>query len=187
MPILVVKILVLSWFTALASAASIIGPFPDGVPGSGYGCDSACDSGDVHYTIEALLDTYSVPGSENSTLSKTGNPISMFTRTFVGVTSQSSPFCDGGYNGSTGPLGPCLQVNPGQRMTIKIINNMKDGMNLLMEKKVELAEFYQFASLPIGWLGPLPPSPNDFKILNYEDLPGWDASFDDVNLHLHGM
>ena len=183
MPYIVVFLL----FLSSLSSASILGPFPNGIPGSGYGCSTQCNAGgSVHYTLEVKLDTYTIPGSKNSTLSQNGNDLKMFTRTFVGVTDESSPFCMNGYNGSTGPLGPCLQVNPGQRMTIKIINNIQNGMEALQQSKVSLEEFYGLASLPLGWLGPLPQTPNDFTIQSTENLPGWDASYDVINFHLHG-
>lgn len=172
-------------FACRLSSALINGPFPNGVPGSGYGCDNPCDSGDVHYTIEATLATYPVPGSQNTSLSLNGKELSMFTRTFVGVVDQSSPFCMNGYNGSTGPLGPCLIVNPGQTMTVKIINNIQNGMQALHQHEATLEEYYQMAALPF-FDGPLPASPADFKITNTENLPGWDTTFDVVNFHLHG-
>jgi hypothetical protein len=39
----------------------------------------------------------------------------------------------------------------------------------------------------VDWFGPDIPSPDDMFITNEVDLPGWDATYDDVNLHFHGM
>ena len=39
----------------------------------------------------------------------------------------------------------------------------------------------------IDYFGETPETASDMKITNTQDLPGWDATFDDVNLHLHGM
>lgn len=114
--------------------SKIIGSFPDGVPGSGYGCDRTCggpdndDSPDVYYTIRASLETYEVPGSEDIDgfpADREPGPVSMFTRTWTGVSEESSqPFCDGGYDGTTGALGPCMKVLPGQKVKIRVINDM---------------------------------------------------------------
>ena len=76
-------------------ATTVKGPYPDGVPGSGYGCDNPCDGGDVNYVMEAKLQSYTIKGSKDiEGLGDTGgNDVQMFTRTFVGDASQSSPFC----------------------------------------------------------------------------------------------
>jgi hypothetical protein len=121
----------------------IINSFPNGVPGSGYGCDNVCgfedpeldvENGDVYYTIRASLETYELKGSkENPPPSFAGTlneslPVSMFTRTFTGVKEESSPFCsndDVPDDGPTGALGPCLQVFPGQKVKVRLINDMK--------------------------------------------------------------
>ena len=117
---------------ATQRTSAIVGSFPNGVPGSGYGCSNTCggpqDDADVYYTIRASIETYEVPNSENITgfpADRPAGPVSMLTRTFTGVPEESSPFCDNGYDGTTGPLGPCLKVLPGQRVKIRIINDIK--------------------------------------------------------------
>ncbi|KAL3895256.1 MAG: hypothetical protein SGARI_007503, partial [Bacillariaceae sp.] len=122
-----------------STTASVVkGPYPDGVPGSGFGCDNSCNSGDVNYVIKAKLAEYTVSGSSESTLSSDGEDVGMFTRTFEGVPELSSPFCQDGYDGTEGPIGPCITVNPGQTMNIKIVNDMKDGMEVLQQHRAEL-------------------------------------------------
>jgi hypothetical protein len=122
----------------------IIHSFPNGVPGSGYGCDNTCgfedpemdvENGDVYYTIRASLETYELKGSKENPPPSFGTdtlnpslPVSMFTRTFTGVKEQSSPFCSNDGvpdDGTTGALGPCMQVFPGQKVKVRLINDMK--------------------------------------------------------------
>jgi hypothetical protein len=99
-----------------------------------------------------------------------------------------------------------LTVNPGQRMNIKVINDMKSGMDRLEQHKVKLREYWRLAAAasasssdPVAGAdldkitlhGKAPESlPDEGMPITLEDeqnLPGWDATFDDVNLHLHGM
>jgi hypothetical protein len=80
----------------MAGATTVKGPYSDGVPGSGYGCDNPCNGGDVNYVMEAKLQSYTIKGSKNLGLGKSGNDVKMFTRTFEGIASQSSPFCMNG-------------------------------------------------------------------------------------------
>jgi hypothetical protein len=104
--------------------ARVVGPFPDGIPGSGYGCDRVCNDADVNYVIRASLETYMVPNTRSTTLSSDGKQdVSMFT--FTGIANESSPFCRND-DGTTGPLGPCLTVNPGHSLKIKVINDMNN-------------------------------------------------------------
>lgn len=172
----------------------VIGPFPEGVPGSGYGCGRPCDTeADVHYTIEAVIRTYEIPGTENSaSFNHTRSKVKL--RTFVGDANVSSKFCDGDDDGRSGPLGPCLSVNPGQRLKIKLVNKLNGGMETLHQHPVTLSEYWESAveeGRPnldaIPWVGETPKRPEDLKITNEQDLPGWTASFDDINLHLHGL
>eukprot|EP00584_Thalassiosira_punctigera_P012779 CAMPEP_0172548702 /NCGR_PEP_ID=MMETSP1067-20121228/17933_1 /TAXON_ID=265564 ORGANISM="Thalassiosira punctigera, Strain Tpunct2005C2" /NCGR_SAMPLE_ID=MMETSP1067 /ASSEMBLY_ACC=CAM_ASM_000444 /LENGTH=814 /DNA_ID=CAMNT_0013335957 /DNA_START=115 /DNA_END=2559 /DNA_ORIENTATION=+ len=186
---------------AAQTASKIVRSFPDGVPGSGYGCDRTCggpdDDADVYYTIRASLETYQVPGSEGITgfpADRQPGPVSMFTRTFTGVPEESSPFCADGDDGTTGPLGPCMQVKPGQRVKIRVVNDMNDGMTILKQRKPSLDEYWGLVAEPgqpnldaIEWFGALPETPEDMYITNEQDLPGWDVSFDDVNIHFHGL
>jgi hypothetical protein len=174
--------------------AAWIGPFPDGVPGSGFGCDNACDGGDVNYVVEATIAAYAVPGSGASEYSKSGSEMSMLTRTFVGVANESSPFCLGGGDGSTGPLGPCLTVNPGQQMKIKIINNMDNGMERLRQSPNTVQEYWNLASTPgnpgldpIQYFGQAPITAEEMNVPQPEDIPGMTADFDVVNIHTHGL
>lgn len=78
------------------------------------------DDADVYYTIRASIETYMIPNSvgglPNLNVSSANESVGMLTRTFVGVPEESSPFCNGGDDGSTGALGPCLKVLPGQKV-----------------------------------------------------------------------
>jgi hypothetical protein len=186
-------ILKVTFFTTTAKSAWV-GPFPDGVPGSGYGCDNACDGADVNYVVEATLATYRVPGSRKSEFSKGRRVMSMLTRTFVGRANLSSPFCFDGEDGTTGPLGPCLTVNPGQRMKVKIVNSMDDGMQRLRQTPNSVEEYWKLASEPgnpgldsIQFFGVAPDSPEGMKIPEPQDIPGMTSDFDVVNLHTHGL
>ena len=67
-------------------------------------------------------------------------------------------------------------------------------MTILKQHKAELDEYWALVAEPgqpslddIDWFGPLPASPADMYITNEQDLPGWDVTYDDVNLHFHGM
>lgn len=149
-------------FGSSSVRGEIIGSFKDGYPGSGYGCDRKCDDGDVNYVIRASLETYAIPGTETlgtvnvsddsdvDFIKTSANAtISMFTRTFTGVANEStSSFCFGGDDGTNGPLAPCLQVLPGQKMKIKVINYMADGMTLLKQHKTKLLEYWNLAVEP---------------------------------------
>jgi hypothetical protein len=183
-----------SAFFSPTAQSAWIGPFPDGVPGSGYGCDNSCDGADVNYVVEATLATYRVPGSRRSEYSKNRRVMSMLTRTFVGLANVSSPFCFGGADGTTGPLGPCLTVNPGQQMKIKIVNNMDRGMEVLRQAPNSVDEYWKMASDPgnsaldpIQFFGIAPGSPEEMNVPEPQDIPGMTSDFDVVNLHTHGL
>lgn len=121
-----------------AGNPEIIPPFADGVSGSGYGCDRTCDGGDVNYVIRASLETYEIKGTGKAGFETEGIDVSAFTRTFTGIADKSSPFCNGGDDGTTGPLGPCMTVNPGQKLYIRIVNDMDDGMERLKQQMTQL-------------------------------------------------
>ncbi|GKY96574.1 hypothetical protein MPSEU_000617000 [Mayamaea pseudoterrestris] len=173
--------------------SSTFGPFPNGVPGSGYGCENKCNSGDKNYVIYAKIRTYNMVNSGQvdtpQSLSPDGNDIAYMTRTFIGKPSASSPFCQNGYDGTTGPLGPCLSVNPGETMNVKIINKMDDGVDTFSQVPADASQFFSFIdSIPEGALpGLRASSPADLNVLNEEDMPGVHVSFDDTNLHVHGL
>jgi hypothetical protein len=185
---------------------------------SGYGVSSGdCARGDVNFEIEARIATYELPGS-GAAHTQFGAPwaasetASMYTRTWVG---KSGPFCHGGltdlrhptpYDGTAGPLGPCLTVNPGQVITIHVANKMDGGMTTFGQRPVSNEDYYSAAAnisgvddirvpstaspdtpLSSGWFGTLPASPSDLTVTNVQDIPGRDVSFDDVNLHFHGL
>jgi hypothetical protein len=179
--------------TAIAPARGL------GPGGTGYGCDLPCDGGDVNYEIIAKLETYPLPNSANSDPAFGGEDASMLTRTFVG---KSGPFCspDGSgspFDGKDGPMGPCLTVNPGQTMTIKVFNDMDGGMERLRQHKASTEAYWNLTQNPAKyldsgshgphWFGKSPLRPDNMHVTNTQDLPGWDASFDDVNLHVHGV
>ena len=98
-----------------------------------------------------------------------------------------------GYDGTEGPLGPCLTVNPGQTMYLKVMNNMKDGMEILQQTKALQSEYWEMAKNygeeldNITWYGSATETADEMEIIDPQDLPGYDASFDDLNVHLHGM
>lgn len=71
---------------------------------------------------------------------------------------------------------------------------MTDGMEQLKQHRAELEGYWKLVTEPgrpnldsIEWFGPTPQDVEDMVITNEQDLPGWDATFDDVNIHLHGM
>lgn len=141
--------------------------------------------------IRAKIDTYNVKNSGKVTLpqnlSPNGKDIAIKTRTFVGDTKLSDPFCQNGYNGTTGHLGPCLIVNRGEKMMIKIINEIGDGMAEFKQVPADREQFFDYVSKISPLPGPKPQSPKDLKIVNEEDMPGLGVSFDTVNLHTHRL
>ena len=128
---------------------SIFGP--EGVPGSGYGCDRPCggdddpdDSYTVHYTIRAKIETHIVENTvDNENFANSfgsisgypvtlnpplnpGEPVSTYARTWVGDRSESNrDFCQG-MDGVDMLVGPCLQFYRGDKIKIKVINEMDD-------------------------------------------------------------
>jgi FtsP/CotA-like multicopper oxidase with cupredoxin domain len=203
---------------AAALGAHAVDVSEEGFMFSGYGCDRSCDQGDVNYEIEARLETFTVSGATADAVQ--GGPpdspwtgdASAFTRTFVG---RKGPFCDGN-DGTEGMVGPCLQVKPGQLLTVKLINNMDNGMQLLDQQKASKpgyweqtqkgpnfpdfdpigfpsnASFDDTQNLPndnaeSGWLNEPANKPGDMNLTSMQNFPGWDTSFDNTNLHFHGM
>ena len=103
-------------FVATAPAEAKVDPWgstfgPEGVPGSGYGCDRPCGGPDdpdtswtVHYTMRAALKTYDITNTQDNdnwqnaemggaTLLE-GSPFSVHGRTFEGVPEESNrEFC----------------------------------------------------------------------------------------------
>ena len=147
--------------------------------------------------MRASLENYVLKGSENAPgfpdKNPSDGPVGMFTRTFTGIRSESSQFCNDD-DGTTGPLGPCLLVKPGQKVKIRLVNDMEDGMSKLMQEKATVEQYWKMVNETghpsldeIEWFGEAPSSPEEMTITNLQDLPGQDATFDDVNLHLHGM
>ena len=87
---------------------------------------------------------------------------------------------------------------------------MQSGMEQLQQHKVKLSEYWRHAAAAaaaassknpatgddqqpdldkITWHGKALQLPEDIKSIAFDqqNLPGWNATFDDVNLHLHGM
>eukprot|EP00804_Cyclotella_cryptica_P008292 CCRYP_016487-RD/>CCRYP_016487-RD protein AED:0.01 eAED:0.01 QI:664/1/1/1/0.75/0.6/5/477/495 len=71
---------------------------------------------------------------------------------------------------------------------------MTDGMEKLKQHETSIAEYWELVKEPgqpnldpIGWFGPTPETPGDMIVTNDQDIPGADTSFDNVNLHFHGM
>lgn len=87
---------------------------------------------------------------------------------------------------------------------------MKSGMEQLQQHKVQLREYWRLAAAAasssssdpaaggqqpdldkITFYGKAPQYPTEdittITLEQQQNLPGWDATFDDVNLHLHGM
>jgi hypothetical protein len=119
-------------------------PPPYSYEWSGFGCDRQCARGDVNFVMEARLKTYKLPGSGAKGQADTPEDASMYTRTWVGT---EGPFCElgsgtGAYDGSSGPVGPCLTANPGQMLTIRIVNQLDRGMELLRQRKVEKNDYW---------------------------------------------
>jgi hypothetical protein len=70
-------------------AQVIKGPYPEEVPGSGFGCENPCNNGGVNYVVRASIETYSIPGSQSTFLRNFSNPLKMFMRTFGGDATLS--------------------------------------------------------------------------------------------------
>lgn len=170
---------------------------------SGFGCSRECGRADVNFVMEARLERYTLPGSADAAPGMWRLEASTYTRTFVGV---SGPFCAGEdgrpYDGSAGPIGPCLTVNPGQTISIRIENKLDGGMATLGQRGVDKADYWELARDPkanlddirvgplsntSGWFGTAPATAEDMELTNEQDMPGNDVTYDDVNLHLHGM
>jgi len=189
------------------------------VPGSRRMGDMAfeVDGGGLHETPaenenSSVVNLVWGPGSRPST-----NHSDFYVRSRVFVDGGSeSPHCFGD-NGTSGILGPCLQVSPGQSLMIKLVNKMADGMKTLEEHLPSTAEWYaakyffsptqdgpehEFMQtlIPKGDVhtGKWPKSKDgDVRLdSNVQNLPGWQTGedahgnhygFDVVNLHLHGM
>ena len=192
--------LLLAVFVRLSFA--VVQPsFPNGVPGSGYGCDNTCgadeDDTDAVYTIRASLERYALGGKSDSIPGLEGSRAGMFTRTFTGIrhANKSTPFCYGDDDGTTGPLAPCLRVLPGQRVKIRLVNDMVDGVERLSQSATSVERYWTLASQPgqpnldsITYFGEAPPTPEETIVgSERQNLPGNDATYDDVNLHFHGM
>ena len=183
------------------SSAFVQPSFPNGVPGSGYGCDNTCgadeDDTDAVYTIRASLEKYTLGGKSDSIPGLEGSKAGMFTRTFTGTrhATKSKPFCYGDDDGTTGPLAPCLRVFPGQRVKIRLINDMENGMERLNQSATSVERYWTLASQPgqpnldgITYFGKAPPTPKGTIVGSEgQNLPGNEATYDDVNLHFHGM
>eukprot|EP00122_Pirum_gemmata_P021818 Pgem_evm1s20309 len=182
----------------------------DGIVGSGYGCNNPCDNSDVNYVIEAVIRDYPVKGytvkpdldgkQKPKTQPLQNSDVRLVVRTFVGGKETKSKYCDlmDGYDGQEGFVGPCLQVLPGQSMSIKLINKLDNGMEIFNQTKTKLQDYYDLTSkIPYAntldhgkytkWFGKPAKSAKDMDVLNTEDFPGYDETFDDTNLHFHGM
>eukprot|EP00122_Pirum_gemmata_P016325 Pgem_evm2s15260 len=164
----------------------------DGIPNTGYGC-GACDGADVNYVIQAKVGQYIINNGNLMTTDWASSDNVIFrTRSFEDAGS-TSVYCDidgsGPYDGTAGTVGPCLQVKPGQTMAIKMINNMKNGMDQLDETNpVNITKWYEREPTfdpDFRVYGPNNTSTNiaDFTV-DEENMP---SDFDRLNLHLHGM
>lgn len=165
--------------------------------GTGYGCDNACNFGDVNYVVEAQIRTYTVPGSAKLGLDGE-NDIALKVRTFeAGDGSSSMCEIDHKEDGKRGPLGPCMQVNPGQILNVKLVNNLVNGMQEFNQRAVTVKDYYDLVSDPThagldsgvgnNWNGTVGKLEDLEKASMGQDIPGKEASFDVVNLHFHGM
>jgi len=168
---------------AVFAQPRIMKPFVDGVPGSGYGCDNPCSSGDVNYVIRAHLKEYAIAGSRNAPGFVTTDPgnvdVTMFTRTFEGDKAVSSPFCFDD-DGTSGPLNPCLTVAPNQTLNIKVINEMVNGIELLFQEMTPVQILNSYGQ-------DFPDFQDGQNVTNVQNTPGVDVTFDETNIHLHGM
>jgi FtsP/CotA-like multicopper oxidase with cupredoxin domain len=108
------------------------------------------------------------------------------------MSSESS----GGYDGSEGPIGPCIQVKPGQTMTIQVTNRLQKGMKNLNQYGETPKKYWDLTQIPglpdlddLDWnLTDIAQKVEDMVIDSRENLPGWDnITYDDVNLHFHGL
>ena len=65
----------------------------------------------------------------------------------AGTSFISGELSEGGgpYDGSTGPMGPCLAVNPGQTLTVQVKNRMDEGMKKLGQTGTDLHRYWELA------------------------------------------
>ena len=155
------------------------------------------------YDIEARIERYPLTGNNLDQFycpncrnqypfagAAAGEDFHVALRTFVGLPETSSPFCSvmGGYDGSQGMLGPCLQANPGDTVAIRITNKFAETPYDYAREwsKPSKAEWYQMTAMAPGT------SPEDMRNEGpdgniTENNPGWHTSYDTTNLHLHGL
>jgi FtsP/CotA-like multicopper oxidase with cupredoxin domain len=182
------QLLLLALVAGSALSANITGSFEKGVPDSGYGCANECNDADVNYVIRASLKTYTIKGANNAPGFPDGEMVKTFTRTFEGVESESSPFCNEGDDGTTGPLAPCLTVNPGQTLKIKVMNDMENGMTLLKQNMTKMAILQAYANQTgVATVNGTGLGGTGLNSISEDNMPGYDETFDVVNLHLHGL
>lgn len=185
------KIKIYSVIAAVLSGIAVGGKFL-----SDYGCDLECNQGDVVYEIEAVVDRIRIPGNFSEFYCEECHEQRPFkgvsevyanVRTFRATNNtKQSKFCEmmDGYDGVKGITGPCLQVLPGQTMSIKLINNMHDAMEELDTHIPSRKEWWESAGRP----KPLKKMHPEKETT--ENIPGWafdGTVFDTTNLHFHGL
>jgi hypothetical protein len=78
---------------------------------------------------------------------------------------------EGPYDGSTGPIGPCLAVNPGQTLTVQVKNKMDEGMERLGQKGTTVQGYWELAKgmaqADFGFGSP-PKSAEDMLVTNIQ-------------------
>uniref|UniRef100_A0A7S2S7Z0 Plastocyanin-like domain-containing protein n=1 Tax=Mucochytrium quahogii TaxID=96639 RepID=A0A7S2S7Z0_9STRA len=152
----------------------------------GYGCHKKCDHGDVHYTIDVGLQGYDLEGNFSEVIGT--EKLKYFVRSFQGGYNRNGEYCMNNYNGSTGPLGPCLTVNPGQTISIRLVNKIpRDGMHILGDKMMDMKSWAKHIHETTG----ANVSAQDVKVFrnNDENLIGanGEVNYDATNLHFHGL
>ena len=171
----------------------------EGVPGSGYGCSRPCDQGDVNYVLRATIAHHPIKNSRSFLNPETQQPewgedVAFHSRTYMDGGSTSA-FCDEtAQSDGSNMLGPCLRVEPGQTMMIKVINDMANGSVALHSEKPELEDWQDVIDHRYGW--DYLHSHGSFTIFNKDkknltkqmtNFPGWETPFDHTNLHVHGL
>lgn len=111
----------------------------------------------VYYEIEAVVKRSKINGNltnfyckdcnvENPFNNLNGNEVYATLRSFQSTANQNqSKFCEmqNGYDGRSGLLAPCLMVNPGQTLIVKVINNFPNAIDLLQSGPPSKTEWWE--------------------------------------------
>eukprot|EP01134_Creolimax_fragrantissima_P003247 CFRG3247T1 len=120
------------------------------------------------------------------------------------LTDADCDVIEEGYNNDESILGPMISVRPGQTMMVKLVNNIQgslleetDASTANGKLSAEEMALQNIAVVEIGaengyFLYGQPAAGDgtnisDYIIQDIENMPGYDSSFDNTNLHFHGL